>query len=363
MIAASSASAIPAYTVTARVLHWLIAALVLPMIALGIIIANEWGGPVQQPLYDLHKSIGALLLPLVLVRLVYRLMHPPPPLPADIPALQQFAAHATHWTLYALLHRAAGGRLGCHLGLSGAAADVRPVRAAACLAREPSALRAALRSAPLAGDRHRRGGRDPYRRGASAPFRAQGPGSHAHAHRLIPASRVMARPPSVRSVGELTSPEVSQCLQATSILCLPIGAIEQHGAHLPLDTDVVVAEELTRRIVARWGDELDLWQLPTVSISLSREHDWAPGTLSLSIQNFVALAAGACPQHRACAAGPQPRDRQWSWGKSRRVGQPHPRAARRFRAQCLRHPSLRSRQGRRECDQSPMFMAARARPR
>ena len=75
MIAASSASAIPGYTVTARVLHWLIAALVLPMIVLGIIIANEWGGPVQQPLYDLHKSIGALLLPLVLLRLVYRLMN------------------------------------------------------------------------------------------------------------------------------------------------------------------------------------------------------------------------------------------------------------------------------------------------
>ena len=38
MSAASSASATPAYTVTARVLHWLIAALVLPMIVLGIII-------------------------------------------------------------------------------------------------------------------------------------------------------------------------------------------------------------------------------------------------------------------------------------------------------------------------------------
>jgi len=78
-------------------------------------------------------------------------------------------------------------------------------------------------------------------------------------------------------------------LQETSILCLPIGAIEQHGAHLPLNTDVIVAEELTRRIIARWGDELDLWRLPTVSIGLSREHDWAPGTLSLTIQNFVAL--------------------------------------------------------------------------
>jgi len=92
-----------------------------------------------------------------------------------------------------------------------------------------------------------------------------------------------------RALGDLTYPEVSKRLRDTSILCLPLGAIEQHGAHLPLNTDVIVAEELTRRIVARWGDELDLWQLPTVSIGLSREHDWAPGTLSLSIQTFVAL--------------------------------------------------------------------------
>jgi len=99
----TSASAIPAYTVTARVLHWIIAALVLTMIPLGIVIANEWGGPVQQPLYNLHKSVGALILPLVVVRLIWRLTHPPLPLPADIHPLQQFAAHATHWTLYGLL--------------------------------------------------------------------------------------------------------------------------------------------------------------------------------------------------------------------------------------------------------------------
>ena len=92
-----------------------------------------------------------------------------------------------------------------------------------------------------------------------------------------------------RSLGDLTYLEVTQRLQKTSVLCLPVGAIEQHGAHLPLNTDVVVAEELTRRIVARWGDKFDLWQLPTVSLGLSREHDWAPGTLALTIENFVAL--------------------------------------------------------------------------
>ena len=99
----------------------------------------------------------------------------------------------------------------------------------------------------------------------------------------------MERSPSPRSIGDLTFPEISRRLKASSILCLPIGAIEQHGAHLPLNTDVVVAEELTRALIARWGDQFDLWQLPTLSISLSREHDWAPGTLSLSVQTFAAL--------------------------------------------------------------------------
>lgn len=93
----------PGYTVTARTLHWVTAALVLLMVPLGIVIANEWGGPAQQFLYNLHKSIGATLIPIVLVRLLYRLNNPPPPLPDDIPAIQKLAAHATHWALYGLI--------------------------------------------------------------------------------------------------------------------------------------------------------------------------------------------------------------------------------------------------------------------
>jgi creatinine amidohydrolase len=91
-----------------------------------------------------------------------------------------------------------------------------------------------------------------------------------------------------RLLGELTYPEVSTRLKATSVLCLPIGSIEQHGPHLPLNTDVVLAEGVTRLIVARWGKTHDLWQLPTISISLAREHEWAPGTLSLSVAGLTA---------------------------------------------------------------------------
>jgi creatinine amidohydrolase/Fe(II)-dependent formamide hydrolase-like protein len=98
----------------------------------------------------------------------------------------------------------------------------------------------------------------------------------------------MTSTPTSRVLGELTSRDAARAIKETSILCLPLGAIEQHGAHLPLNTDVIVAEGLTGRLLQHWGDKFDLWQLPTLSVGLSREHDWAAGTLSLSIHGFAA---------------------------------------------------------------------------
>jgi cytochrome b561 len=98
-----AATVAPGYTLTARILHWVTVALVLTMIPIGIVMANADFGVWQDTLYHLHRSIGAVLLPLVLGRLIWRLGYPALPLPADIPAIQQFAAHATHWALYGLL--------------------------------------------------------------------------------------------------------------------------------------------------------------------------------------------------------------------------------------------------------------------
>ena len=93
----------PTYTATARALHWVTAALVIMMIPIGLVMANFSLGPAGDVLYDIHRSFGAVLIPLVLVRLAYRLTNPPPPLPDDIPAVQRLAANLTHWALYALL--------------------------------------------------------------------------------------------------------------------------------------------------------------------------------------------------------------------------------------------------------------------
>jgi cytochrome b561 len=93
----------PAYTVTARVLHWLTAVLVLVQAPLGILIANVELGAWNDTLYNLHKSIGATLIPVVLIRIVYRFTHEPAPLPDDIPAAQRSLANFVHWSMYVLL--------------------------------------------------------------------------------------------------------------------------------------------------------------------------------------------------------------------------------------------------------------------
>jgi len=92
-----------------------------------------------------------------------------------------------------------------------------------------------------------------------------------------------------RLIGELTYQDVAKSLKASSILCLPLGSMEQHGPHLPLYTDLVLAEAFTKAIVAKHGAAFDLWQLPAVPFGLSREHEWAAGTLSLSVGGMTAL--------------------------------------------------------------------------
>lgn len=91
------------YARTARVLHWVTAIIVIGIVPAGIYMANASPGPTQDLLFNLHRSFGVLLLPIVLVRLAYRVGHAPPPLPPDIAPLQRTAAQAVHWALYALL--------------------------------------------------------------------------------------------------------------------------------------------------------------------------------------------------------------------------------------------------------------------
>ena len=88
-------------------------------------------------------------------------------------------------------------------------------------------------------------------------------------------------------LADLTGPGVVEALSAESVVLLPVGAIEQHGPHLPLSVDTVIAEETASAVLETGGNEVDLWLLPTLSVSKSNEHAWSPGTLWLSAETML----------------------------------------------------------------------------
>ncbi|HNJ23242.1 MAG TPA: creatininase family protein, partial [Microthrixaceae bacterium] len=76
-------------------------------------------------------------------------------------------------------------------------------------------------------------------------------------------------------LAELSWPDVPE----PSVLVVPLGSCEQHGPHLPLDTDTRIAEALAAALVDRLGDGMVLG--PTVGVGASGEHESFPGTLSI----------------------------------------------------------------------------------
>jgi creatinine amidohydrolase len=92
-----------------------------------------------------------------------------------------------------------------------------------------------------------------------------------------------------RWLHELRGPDVLGALGPNSVLVQPVGAIEQHGPHLPLSTDLLIAQTLSERVVDERGDELDLWLLPPLAYTKSDEHAWSPGTVWLSATTMLAV--------------------------------------------------------------------------
>lgn len=91
----------PTFVPLARLLHWLMAALLLAQLLIGVAMMASL--TLRPPLIAAHRPLGLALLGLVLVRLWVRRRHPPPALPADLPRWQAIAAHASHLLLYALM--------------------------------------------------------------------------------------------------------------------------------------------------------------------------------------------------------------------------------------------------------------------
>jgi cytochrome b561 len=86
----------------ARVLHWLMAIMILSMLFIGAGMVSTLAEK-HATLVAIHRPLGMAIFVLALIRLGFRLVHRPPPLPVDMPEWQKLAAKGSHWVLYGLM--------------------------------------------------------------------------------------------------------------------------------------------------------------------------------------------------------------------------------------------------------------------
>ena len=94
------------YNGTAIILHWVLAVALVALFGFGWYMTDLPFSPQRLKLYNWHKWAGICILLLSLLRLLWRITHRPPPLPAamvrNMPAWQKAAHHGTHLLLYVL---------------------------------------------------------------------------------------------------------------------------------------------------------------------------------------------------------------------------------------------------------------------
>lgn len=88
---------------------------------------------------------------------------------------------------------------------------------------------------------------------------------------------------------DLTTREFAQLDPVRTIAVLPVAATEQHGPHLPLSVDTVLADGVVAATLPHLPDELNVLFLPTQAVGLSPEHMQFPGTLTLKAETVIQL--------------------------------------------------------------------------
>ena len=109
-----------AYGIIAQALHWCVALFIFLQLPLGLYAANLPVSMARLRWLSYHKSLGMTILALMLIRLVWRWVDAPPPLPGTMPHWERRAAVAAHRALYAipLLAMLAGWLYASAAGLS-----------------------------------------------------------------------------------------------------------------------------------------------------------------------------------------------------------------------------------------------------
>jgi cytochrome b561 len=92
-----------AYGVATRAMHWLMAVAIVGLFALGLWMVDlNYYSPYYRSAPDLHRSVGMLMLFLLIARFVWRLVNDKPS-DAELSLLERIAAQVVHWGFYPLL--------------------------------------------------------------------------------------------------------------------------------------------------------------------------------------------------------------------------------------------------------------------
>ena len=87
---------------------------------------------------------------------------------------------------------------------------------------------------------------------------------------------------------DLSTDEIAGADRDATVVVLPVGAVEQHGPHLPLGVDAMLNEGLVRETLDRLPDGFPILVLPPMPIGWSEEHGAFSGTLSVSSETLTA---------------------------------------------------------------------------
>ena len=92
------------------------------------------------------------------------------------------------------------------------------------------------------------------------------------------------------SLGGVHVEEVEEFVDHCNMVIIPVGAIEQHGPHLPLMTDTAQALEISKRVSANTGVPV----VPPVAVGISQSHGNFPGTLWVRVDTMISLLYDLC---------------------------------------------------------------------
>jgi creatinine amidohydrolase len=92
-----------------------------------------------------------------------------------------------------------------------------------------------------------------------------------------------------RHWAEMTTKDFADSDTSKWVAALPVGAVEQHGPHLPVETDALINAGVVKRTIEILPDDVPATFLPMIAAGKSNEHIAYPGTLTFSAETLIRI--------------------------------------------------------------------------